>query len=102
MTHIDPYHAPASLIAHADDLAAQQALDDPFGEWGQAQASVCLARLPLQLPAEPAPANASCAELLAAALDAIDAVPPEQRRPSHSLDRVYIVGALARVRELSA
>jgi hypothetical protein len=102
MGDIDPYHFPASLIAQADELAGYRALGEPFGEWGRVQASICLARLPLEAPVEPAKRDASCAELLSAALEFVDAVPAEQRRPSHSLDRAYVAAALARVQELSA
>jgi hypothetical protein len=102
MTDIDPYLIPASLIAQADELAGRRALDDPFGEWGSAQASTCLARLPLGVGAEGAAAQGTCEELLARRLAAVDDVPPAQRRPSHSLDRAYIADALAKVSELSA
>lgn len=98
----DPYQYPACLIARADEVAAQHALTDPFGPWGSAQAAVCLARIPVTHGAEPALVDGTCEGLLGRALAAVDAVPAEQRRPSHSLERAYIAAALAKVAELSA
>jgi hypothetical protein len=103
MNHIDPYDPVAALVARAERAADQLAAQDPFGEWSHALALVSLARVNSTAGhGDEGDADEKCVELLASALRAIDDIPGEQRRPSHTLDRAYIAGALARVQDLSA
>ena len=96
-----PQHERISeLVAAAEQVADHNAGDDPFGEWAAATAAVALARMPDSPPPPDVVPARTCSALLGEALGLLDALPAEDRRPSHSLDRVYVAAALARVRDL--
>ena len=89
----------AGLIVAAEQVADHHAGDDPFSEWAAAANAITLARMPdSPAPLDIVPA-VTCSALLSEALSLLDALTAAQRRPSHSLDRVYVVAALARVKE---
>lgn len=97
------YGAVAALIEQAEALADRRAGDDPFSPWARVAASVTVARFerPPTARVEP-PTTLCCSKLLREALDRIDSVPGEQRRPSHSLDRAYLATALVRAEDVEA
>jgi len=89
----------AELVAAAEQVADGRAGDDPFSEWAAAANAITLARMP-DTPSPTVSTTRTCTELLGEALDILDRLADSDRRPSHSLDRVYVAAALARVRAL--
>jgi len=88
------------LIAAAEQVADHNAGDDPFSEWAAAGNAITLARMPESPgPLDVIPAG-TCTALLSEALALLDGMTPDERRPSHSLDRVYVAAALTGVAEL--
>lgn len=102
MTAIDDatYDRVAELIAAAERKAEDNAGDDPFSDWARASSSITLARIPSPPSEQPGVPEARCSALLGEALTLLDAVVPDARRPSHSLDRSYVAAALIQVEEL--
>ncbi len=94
-----PHEQIAELVAAAEQVADGHAGDDPFSEWAAAANATTLARMP-DTPSPTASTTRTCTELLSEALDMLDRLDEADRRPSHSLDRVYVAAALARVRTL--
>ena len=94
-----PHEQIAELIAAAEQVADRRAGDDPFSEWAAAANAITLARMP-DTPNPTMSTTRTCTELLGEALTMLDRLSAADRRPSHSLDRVYVAAALARVRAL--
>lgn len=90
----------SELIAAAEQVADHNAGNDPFCEWAAAATAVALARMPDSPPPPDVVPASTCTALLSEALGLLDSLPANERRPSHSLDRVYVAAALARVRGL--
>ena len=89
----------AELVAAAEQVADCRAGDDPFSEWAAAANAITLARMP-DTPNPTMATTRTCTELLGEALAMLDRLSAADRRPSHSLDRMYVAAALARVRAL--
>ena len=90
----------SKLVAAAEQVADNNAGDDPFCDWASAATAIALARMPDSPPPPDVVPTSTCTALLGQALDLLDALPAGERRTSHSLDRVYVAAALARVRDL--
>ena len=84
---------PAAPLPMPKDL-----LLDPLVKTPAANA-ITLARMP-DTPNPTMATTRTCTELLGEALAMLDRLSAADRRPSHSLDRVYVAAALARVRAL--
>ena len=94
------YERISELIAAAELVADHNAGDDPFREWAAAATAVALARMPNSPPPPGVVPASTCTALLSEAFRLLNAIPANERRPSHSLDRLYVAAALTRVREL--
>ena len=96
-----PQHERISeLVTAAEQVADHNAGDDPFCDWASAATAIALARMPDSPPPPDVVPMSTCTALLSEALGMLDALPADERRPSHSLDRVYLAAAIARVRDL--